>query len=191
VIEEHANRPTMPNRSGAPGSAQHPSALCASVQLLQTRDLVLSGFFSTADPGYDIYYSAINPYYELLYGGAAPGSYIPFERWLRRPPVLSNVQVLGGRLAFEAGNTDLEIVYYSLRDNAGPANWWNPYNPNLRPGGPNYDLGGLYYDTLYAFMASYQLTPGLDLELTYAHQEPSDARVRELNLLQAGVSVGF
>jgi hypothetical protein len=174
VIAEHANRPVMPRRPGAPTSARRPSALVA-----------------TADPGYDIYYSAINPYYEVLYGGGTPGSFIPFERWLRRPPVLSNVRVIGGSIRFEAADTDLEIVYYVLDDNAGPGNWWNPYNPNLRAGQVSYDLTGLYYDTLYAFIATHRLSPGLNLQVTYAHQEPRSPGYGELDLLQAAVAVGF
>jgi len=191
VIAEHANRPVMPRRPGAPSSARRPSALVASAELLRTEQFSLTGFYSTADPGYDIYYSAINPYYEVLYGGGTPGSFIPFERWLRRPPVLSNVRVIGGSIRFEAADTDLEIVYYVLDDNAGPGNWWNPYNPNLRAGQVSYDLTGLYYDTLYAFIATHRLSPGLNLQVTYAHQEPRSPGYGELDLLQAAMAVGF
>ncbi|MCD6360429.1 MAG: hypothetical protein J7M38_06130, partial [Armatimonadetes bacterium] len=191
VIAEHANRPTMPDRPGAPISARRPSALVASVDLLRTRQFALSGFFSTADPGYDIYYSAINPYYEVLYTGGTPGTFIPFERWLRRPLVMPNVRVIGGRLVFEAARGGLEIVYYALDDNAGPRNWWNPYNPNMGPAGSGYDLTGLNYDQLYAFKASYQATDGVDIEFTYAHQEADAVGFEDLDLLQAAVAVGF
>ena len=184
-IEEHANRPTA--EDGA-DTAERPSALMVMADVWKTNTFALTGFYSDADAEYDIYYSSLNPYFELL-GGSGAG--IPWERWMRRPLVMSNLQVLGGQLTFRLADVPFQICYYSLEDNAGPANYWNLYDPNTIAGAPTQMTGPLAYDQLYSVTATRSLNDTVDLIISYGHQEPVSNSFEALDLVQAGVEVPF
>jgi hypothetical protein len=186
-IEQHANRPVAP--SGHPSSAQDPSAIMAMVDIWKTGSFELTGFYSDADAEFDVYYSAINPYFEVLQDNMPAGA-INWERWMRRPLVMSNLQVLGGQLMFELGNVPFQVVYYDIEDNAGPANYYNAW-----PVGNTQftQMNPLAYDQLYAVSATVPVNDTIDLKFSYGHQEPiSDTSLTPaLDLVQAGVEVPF
>ncbi|MBD3293257.1 MAG: hypothetical protein GF393_10055 [Armatimonadia bacterium] len=183
-IDEHANRET--GASGAPDTAQDPSAIMAMVDIWKTGSFELTGFFSDADAEFDLYYSAINPYYETLQDDLPMGA-IGWERWMRRPLVMSNLEVLGGQLMVELGNVPLQVCYYDLDSNAGPANYWNMYDPS------GTQMSGLYYDQLYCVNATVPVNDTVDLTFSYGHQEPivESIETPALDLVQAGVEVPF
>ncbi len=189
-IDEHANRPTGP--SGSPDTAQDPSAVMGMVDLWKTGSFELSGFYSNADAEFDLYYSAINPYYEQLQSADLLGAgAIPWERWMRRPLVMSNLQVIGGQLGFELGNVPFQVCYYDLDDNAGDRNYWNEYDPNFISSGMHTQLQTLQYDQLYCVNATVPVNNTIDLKFSYGHQEPIQEEYDALDLVQAGVEVPF
>jgi len=187
-VEQHANRRIMPgNWPNAPTTGQTPSALVAMVDLWNSSSFSLSGFYSTADAEYDIYYSSINPYYEVLDNRGPAGYYIPWERWLRRAPVMPNVEVIGGTLAFNLSSVNVEACYYSLESNSGPANYWNAYSPNNNA----YDLTDLFVDNMYGVVVTIPVADGVDVAVTYAHEEPISSGIDALDIVQGQVIVGF
>ncbi|MEA3403777.1 MAG: S-layer homology domain-containing protein [Armatimonadota bacterium] len=189
-IDEHANRHTTPGARGR-SSTENPSAIMAMVDVWKTGSFSLTGFYSDADAEYDIYYSSVNPYYEVLQTSGPSGAYIPWERWLRRPLVMPNLQVLGGQLMFELGNVPFQVAYYDLENNS---DYWDPNN--LNPNGYDYagrnpyQLNGLFYDQLYSASATLPVTDTVDVVLTYAHQGAVSG-AQDLDLVQAGVEVPF
>ena len=186
-IEQHANRRTMPANLAPGTTAENPSALVVMADLWNTDTFSLSGYYSTADAEYDIYYSSINPYYEILDNRGPASYYIPWERWLRRAPVLSNVQVMGGTLAFNLSSANIEACYYSLDSNSGQYNYWNAYSPNNNP----WDLSDLYVDNMYGVVVTVPVADGVDVAVTYAHEEPISSSDTPLDVVQGAVTVGF
>ena len=174
-LEQHSDRPVAPHVS-------QPCAYMGTVELWETDNFKLTGFYSSADAEYDIYYSSLNPYFETL-DWRAPSNLIPWEAWLRRPLVMTNVKAIGGTLNFDVAGLPFEVCYYSL-DALAPT-YWN-----------NSPLSALAYDTLYAVKVTKELTNGVDCVLTYAHQTAADVpsgytAPNDQNLLQAGIMVGF
>jgi len=186
-IHEHANRQTP---DFGPDTSQDPSAVMAMADIWNSGSFKLTGFYSDADANYDIYYSSLNPYYELLQPSTG---YIPWERWLRRPLVMENLQVIGGQLTVELGSVPFQVAYYDLELNS---TYVNDNNPN-RPGGycgwgDEHLLGSvLPYDTLYSVNATVPIGNTVDLVLTYAHQDAALASYENLDLVQAGVEIPF
>lgn len=145
-------------------------ALMVSADLWRTNRWRLSGYYSEADWDYNIYYSALNPYYENLDRGL-PATAVPWEKWLRNPLVESNVRVLGGQLDIQIGSIPFTIAYFD-RD--------------LKQG-----AGELPYNALWAVSIGKQIADGISANLTYARQQGSAAAYEDRQLLQASVSVGF
>ena len=188
-IDEHANRPTAPV---GPDTAQDPSALMAMVDIWKTGSFAVTGFYSDADAEFDLYYSAINPYFEVIQNGGVPAGAINWERWMRRPLVMSNLQVIGGQLNFELGNVPVQVCYYDLEDNSGPAGYYNTFDPNLTATQFS-SMNPLAYDQLYCVNATVPVNDTIDLKFSYGHQEPivDNHHTPPLDLVQAGVEVPF
>ena len=183
MIDNHANRPTMPGSRGVE-SAEAPSALMGMVDIWNSNNFQLTGFFSRADAEYDIYYSSINPYYEVLDSRAPVGSYIPWERWMRRPLVAPNLQVMGGQLMIKLGSIPFQVCYYDVDTNSTYA---NPHNPSMS----SYDTGLPGYDTLYCASATLPINDAVDVVFSYGHQSGMSTDYPDLDLVQAGVEVPF
>jgi len=109
---------------------------------------------------------------------------------------MSNVQVIGGQLDFQIGNTPFEAMYYTL--DANSYNWsqtqWATYLGYIA------DASEPLYDTLWAIRMTQPLADGVDMTLTYARQQASsvsgnsmfdDDTFKDVQLLVAGVVVPF
>lgn len=198
TIEEHANRETPET---GPETAQHPSAFMAMADIWNSGSFTLTGFYSNADAAYDIYYSSLNPYYEIL---QPANEGIPWERWLRRPLVMENLQVIGGQLGFSLGSIPFQIAYYDLKLNSNYQNANNPNGANSL-GVPTTEVENsefvlaLPYDALYSVSATVPVGNSVDLVLTYAHQDGNvipnamggQQNFENLDLVQAGVEIPF
>lgn len=157
-----------------------PTAKSVAVDLVKTPDLCLRGFYSHVDAEYDIIYSSIHPYYELIAGFADNPNLIPWERWLRNPLMLTNFKVVGGTAASHIGSFPVSLSWYRVRK---LSEWWWESQ-----------MSGNDYDTLWAFTVNRQIAHGANLGLTYAEQKPSGSNPlhRETQkLLQTQVTVGF
>jgi len=145
-------------------------AWMVDLELLKGRSWAINGFYSTAESGYDPQYSVLNPYFEWL-DERGPTAAIPWERWLRNTPIASGYDVLGGTLSFSLGSTPFTFCYYDVDLETGP--------------------GTPAYDALYALSATRELADGVNVTFTYARQNGSSAVFEDLDLLQAGVQIGF
>jgi len=168
-----------------------PGAVMAMLDVWKGKNWALRGFYSDVDAEYDVWYSTLNPYYEN-YGGGAVGS-VPWERWLRNPLALTNLEVLGGQLEFALGKTPFEIAYYNLDANSGywsKSPWGGILDDNVSATDPATDLP---YTRLFSMRVSREVANGVNVGLTYALQSANNdyAGLEDQKLLSAEVTVGF
>jgi hypothetical protein len=185
-----------------------PSALMAMVDIFKGSNFALRGYYADLDAMYNPYYSTANPYWEpygddyqpaissALLGGATRWQvWIPWEKWLRNPLAMPNVEVIGGQLDFQLANTPFEAMYYSLDGNG--YNWSQTQWATL--GAYGYMGNGPLYDTLWAVRMTKPVADGVDVTLTYATQQGATVMggdqepwtAPDVKLLVAGVVVPF
>lgn len=176
---EYAAMQRHANREDFFGSAP-PSATAVSIDLLKTPDFALTGYYSHASPEYDIIYSSLHPYFELVEGNQPNVNHIPWERWMRNPIVITNFQVIGGSLNTHLGEFPLDIAYYKLEQLSNF--WWESAFANLD------------FDRLFAISFHTALAHGAAMSLTYAEERASGADpvyTQNNKLLETQVTVGF
>ncbi len=161
-----------------------PEAVMAMVDVWKGKNWNLRGYYSSVDAGYDVWYSTINPYYEDYRGmfvaqNTNGGNAISWERWLRNPIAITNVEAIGGQLQFNLANLPFEIAYYSLDSKSS---YWA-----MSP------LSALDYDELFSIRTSKKVADGVEIGLTYAIQGAASAGtgMADQDLLAAEVRVGF
>ena len=151
-------------------------AWMVDLELLKGRSWAVNGFYSTAESAYNPTYSVMNPYFEWLDPRGLAGTLglpgaIPWERWLRNTPIAAGLDVLGGTLDFAIGSTPFTFCYYDVDFETG--------------------IGSPAYDALYALSATRELADGVNMTFTYARQNGSSVSYEDVDLLQAGVQIGF
>jgi len=163
-----------------------PTAWMASADIWRGSNWKLTGFASSTDAEYDVFYSSINPYYEHI---ARQGAGVPWEKWLRNPLAMPNTQVLGGSLDFQLGKLPFKVVYYDLEDRgSSDSSWWYHNSAAVAGGWSGVEVP---YDALMAASLGLPLTDGVNATLTYARQNANYAGLDDLQLLQVGVALGF
>jgi len=169
-----------------------PAAMMAMVDVWRGSNWALRGFYSDVDAEYDVWYSTLNPYYENYDSGYSwYGGLVPWERFLRNPLAMTNVEAIGGQLEFNVANTPFEIAYYSLDANSS---YWSksPFAGRLSDG-----MTEMPYDQLFSIRASKQVADGVQVGLTYALQSANSKfggsyyGHDDQKLLSAEVTVGF
>jgi hypothetical protein len=173
-LNGHANRHLYTRDDNS-----NPEALMLIAELVATPDFDLTAVISDVEAEYDIVYSSLHPYYELLCDGS-DGRQFAYERWLRRPLAMPNLEVIGGYGTWYAldGEFPVDGFYYSVSSNS---NWWEA-SP----------VDGLFYDRLYGARVRHELKDGLECSLTWAHQAPVDSNTDDpSNLLQFRTTVSF
>jgi len=115
--------------------------------------------------------------------------WIPWERWLRNPLAMPNVEVIGGQLDFQIGGMPIEAMYYSL-DGNGP--YWNQTQWATLGSWGFMDSQPLF-DTLWAVRMTKTVADGVDVNLTYATQQAAagESGLPDVKLIVAGVVVPF
>ncbi len=167
-----------------------PSGYMAMVDVWKGANWALRGYFSDLDAQFDPFYSTANPYYELYSdvnraGGMPP--WIPWERWLRNPLAMANLEVLGGQLDFTIGSTPFQAVYYNVDANS---TWWR----HTQYGSFTGDFAP--YDALWGLQMTKEVADGVNVNVTYARQElanqlSSSPYYDDVQMLSAGLTVGF
>jgi hypothetical protein len=173
VVAEYAWIEALSDRqtNSLPVGQQSPTALVVTADIWNTSSFSLTGFYSDVDEWYDVYYSSLYPYYEILDNRAAgsyPG-YYAWESWLRNSPIFPDSRVFGGQLGFTLGSMPFEVCYYDVEGNGTTE----------------------LYDQLYAVTVTKPVADGVDVTLTYGHQSPVSSSGIDLDLVQGGVAVGF
>jgi hypothetical protein len=163
-----------------------PSALLVLADLWKAKNWSLRALYADVDGDYDVYYSTLNPYYETLttnWTNIDRDSFIPWERWLRNVPIFSNMQTIGGTLAFRVGAWPFEVSYYDL-----DSNYTQPCTTR------ELELG---YDALWSVRLTKEVADGVNVDLTYAHEEanekamPSPGAWKDADLVMAAIRIGF
>ena len=176
---EYAHQRHHVNRWRYKGHAP-PDALALSVDLIKTRDFALTGFYSAVDPEYDVVYSSLHPYFELIEGYPLSPNHIPWERWLRNPITLTNFKVIGGTLASHIGEFPIQLCLYKI-DKISEWWWESQY-------------AAVDYDLLWAVNIQKALSKGAALSFTYAEERASGHNPTQSStnsLLQSQLTVGF
>jgi len=159
---------------------QDAEAWMGSIELIDTPSLRLTGVASRADADYDVTFSSIYPYYEVLQYDLAtyPGA-VEWERWMRNAPVFRGARAISAIAAGEIGDTPVELRYVNLEPVLGsaPAYW------------PDYAVGN--YRHLLAISATRPIVDGLDATFTWGHQFSDVPGLDDLDLLQASVVAEF
>ncbi len=175
-MRHHNNRPLW--------HGSNPStAMMGIVDLVRTPRCWLQGFYSQADAEYDVIYSQLHPYWEVLQRRPAPNM-IPWEHWLRTPPLYSNLEIYGGTLGWNLGSVPVEFTYYKL---SKLSDWWM-----------SSELDGLYFDTLWSIRARVPITESLRATVTYAREESVGGSVAarlgglpDQEILYTGIELSF
>lgn len=94
TVWHHVNRERYPLN-------QPPRAWAVSVDLLKTPDFALTGYHSHVDAEYDIIYSSIHPYFELIEGRPANPVRLPHREGQQ---LVVGVAVRGGGLRLAVGS---------------------------------------------------------------------------------------
>lgn len=172
-MDHHVNRENFQFTSD-------PYALGIMVDLIKTPDFALSGFYSQVSAEYDITYSSIHPYYELIEGYPPNTNHIPWERWLRNPIFLTNFEAIGGSASGHLGEFPWSFCYYELSKRS---DWWwqSPF-------------ANIDFDALWALTLGKEVADGVNVNLTYAEERASGANLlypQKHKLLGAGMELGF
>ncbi len=173
------------------GTVGKPTGLMAMVDVWQGGNWALRGYYSDLDAAFDPFYSTANPYWEPYGQDAVFGqSWIPWERWMRNPLAMANLEVMGGQLSGELASIPFQVAYYDIGNNS--TNWshtqWGSSYSN------NYPL----YDTVWSVQTNKTVANGVNVTLTYAVEELSAQATSayrsildDVQLVVAGVVVGF
>ncbi len=159
--------------SGA-SPAHRPNAWIGTAELLNVPGLHIAGLISSADPGYDVFYTTLNPYFELLGQDvvANPGA-IPWERWLRCALITPGARLAGALVHFKICDMPIELRYA----NVSPLTGAPPARANSR--------------NVIAARATKKIADGLNVTFTYARETSSVPALDDVELLEAAATVSF
>ncbi|GAG52567.1 unnamed protein product, partial [marine sediment metagenome] len=205
LFVEYGRLKTQPTGADS-GLADEPEGLMAMVDIFKGNGWGLRGYYADLDPFYNPYFSTANPYWEpygddyqpaigaALLGGATRWQvWIPWERWLRNPLAMPNMEVIGGQLDFQLAGMPIEAMYYSLEGN-GP--YWNQTQwATMGSWGMMNDQP--LFDALWAVRVTKPVADGVDVTFTYATQQAASWANEEVDwlpdakLIVGGVVVAF
>jgi hypothetical protein len=154
-------------------------AWLGTLELLDTPTIRLTGIASDASCCYTVTFSQLFPYYETLqYGMVYGDDAIPWERWLRSPPVFHGARTLGAIANFHAADTAFELRYLNLHPQCDTC--WSTLL-----------LATTHYTDLLAISATRGVAEGLDVTLTWGREFASGSALDDLDLIQASAATSF
>ena len=179
----------------------NPTAVMALLDVWKGNNWALRGFYSDVDAKYDVWNSTINPYWEPYRNldTTATQLAIPWERWLRNPFAMTNVEAIGGQLEFTLGSTPFEVAYYDLSRNSA---YWN-YSPYAKRIGMTSASGTpadpgvpVPIDSLVSLRMVREVADGVKIGVTWARQDidpmfATSLGLQDQQLLSAEVTIGF
>jgi hypothetical protein len=179
IAFEYGELLQYPNGVRPPSGANPPSAWMGTAQILTGPSVQVDALVSYTSYDYNVYYSTINPYFEMLQYDLPMGA-VPWERWLRCPLITPGARLIGALIHFKFWDMPWEIRYANVDPlfGAGPGT----YNP----------VGT--YDNVIGVSATKKIVDGLSVTFTYAHETLADSAPEGLDpidLLQAAAVVEF
>jgi len=169
-----------------------PEAFMAMADIWKGNNWGLKGFYSAAGAHYNVWNSSLNPYFEL-YGDEQDSPWIPWERFLRNPLILSNVKTTGGMLNWMLFGANWNAQYYFL---APKSEFWGNTQWSDCNGNSMFYDDQVPYNRLWSVGLTKNVADGVDVNLTYAKQLANGDTAYEYGLDDAqlvvlGVAVGF
>ena len=163
-----------------PSSYNPASAWMGSLELIDSPSFTLKGTASRCSGMYNMFYSAVNPYFELLQYdiGAYPGA-VPWERWMRAPLVFPGARVIAGDIRVDPGGWPIDIRYANI----------DPIYPSAPGWWPGYSVGN--YEHLVSVSATKEIVDGLSVQFSWARQMSDVSALDDIDLLQAAGVVEF
>jgi hypothetical protein len=161
-------------------NGKHSDALgawLATGEILTTPSVKIRGLVSYADTGYNLYYTTINPYFEMtqytFFTSPALKGAIPWERWMRCALISPGTRLVGSIINFKVGDTPMELRYATLhRLSTAP-----PFVGDYR--------------NVLALTGTRKIVNGLDVNVSYATEWGAKATRKPLQLVQAAAVVSF
>jgi Collagen triple helix repeat (20 copies)/S-layer homology domain len=155
-----------------------PQAMAGTLDVIDHPGFQIVGSYSRADSDHNLFYTALNPYWERLQWNL-PSDAIPWERWTRCANVYPGVETVGADVDFRLGSTPVHIRYANLRgiDDAFAL-------------GQSVRVDVSDYPNLLQVSATREVAEGLNVALTWAREFGSDGAA-DLDLLQASAVVRF
>ncbi len=129
-------------------------ALAIALDVWKTDGLWLQGWYSIVDAEYDVQYSSLHPYLKIEQRNR-PLNLIYWDRWLKRRPVMTNLEFIGGNALTHLGEFPLHFSYYQLDEE--PFEWC-----------PSAQIAFLVFDKLWAVRTYRPLSEKASVQLTYA-----------------------
>jgi hypothetical protein len=164
-----------------PSSYNPASAWMGSLELVDNPDFTLTGMASRCSGMYTMFYSAVNPYFELLQYdiGTYPGAF-PWERWMRAPLIFPGARVIAGDIMVNGSGSWPVALRYANVDGIYPGvpAWW-----------PGYAVGN--YEHLVSVSASKEIVDGLNVQFSWARQMTDISGLDDIDLVQAAATVEF
>jgi Collagen triple helix repeat (20 copies)/S-layer homology domain len=157
-----------------------PQAMAGTVELIDNPGFKLVGSYSRADSDYNIFYTALNPYWERLQWNL-PGNAIPWERWTRCMNIYPGAQAVGADMDFRLGSVPFHIRYVNL-DQTDESD-----SSTLTHSAP-VDVED--FANLLQVSATKKIVDGLNVGITWA-REFAGGGENDIDLLQASAIVEF
>jgi len=169
VAFEYAELLQYPN--GVRPAGNPPSSWMATAQILTGGDVQVDALASYTSFDYNIVYSTINPYWEVIdYGNDLAGAAVPWERWLRCPLIFPGKRLIGTLIHFNLLDMPWEVRYANAKTLFGSVET---------------------YDNVIGVSATKKIVDGLNLTCTYAHETAAVAGLDDIDLVQASAVVEF
>ena len=180
IMFEYAETLQFMDGTRWPSSYNPASVWMGSLEVVDNPDFSLTGVASRCSGMYTTFYSAVNPYFEILQYdiGAYPGA-VPWERWMRAPLVVPGARIIAGDIRVDPGGWPIDIRYANVEAiyPSAPA-WW-----------PGYSVGN--YEHLFSVGATKEIVDGLSVQFTYARQMSDVSVLDDIDLVQAAAVVEF
>lgn len=130
------------------------NAWLVRLELWDSPEFTLEAYYSQVEPGFDLYFSSIHPYYEPLVPRSSNLGFA-WERVLDNPLTAQNLRAAGAIASFDVAGNPLRLFYHDLarEDNSLSLN------------------SDITHDRVYGLRYTVELRDGIDVTLTYAHQD--------------------
>jgi hypothetical protein len=174
VAFEYAELLQFPN--GVRPSGGNPISWMGTAQLVTGNTVQVDALISHTTTDYNVFYSTINPYFELIDPNLPVGA-VPWERWLRCPLISPGAQLIGALVHFNLADMAWELRYANVDTLAGAG-----------PGMPN-PVGT--YDNVIGVKATKKIVDGLNVTFTYARETAAVSGLNDIQLVQASTVVEF
>jgi len=165
-----------------------PSAWIGTAELWNKSGLKIEGLVSSTDGNYNVWYTTINPYFEIndynfINGNPAYAGAVPWERWLTRALITPGAELVGALVDFNIGSWAMQ---------ARAAHIHPIYRGLPLPPGTPAAVGAIgRYDNVLGLRGTTNIVDGLDVTIQIARETADVPGLDDIDLVQASATVSF